>query len=280
MGLFNSLIYQAGRLTGKAVSAARAQMQEVSEQKPQAAPEPQQPVLSPWEIRLQQARQFGTPSSEKFNIGMAYVNGTDGAPQDTEQAIYWFKEAASDGYGPGETALAQMFFEEMYDCPQEEGLRLMKKCADRDLAPMQNRLARVYEDMGDTRNYIRYLEIARQNDEGWAWHNLALEYALGGVLKQDQKKAHTYFLKAAEKGISNAQFCLYQQYRRALGVEQDLREATRWLRAAMDNDNVDALLEMAHIQEDGDELEEARKLYERAAKLDSEEAAAWLEAHA
>ncbi len=279
MGLFNSLVYQAGRLTGKAVQAAKTQMQEAAAQKQEAAAAPQQPALSPWEIRLQQAQEFGTPPSEKFNIGMAYVNGTDGAPQDDEQAIYWFKAAASDGYGPGETALAQMFFEEVYDCPQEEGIRLMKKCVDRDLAPMQNRLARVYDNMGDTRNYIRYLEMARQNDEGWAWHNLALEYALGGVLKKDQKRAHDYFLKAAEKDIPNAQFCLYQQYRNGLGVEQDLMEATRWLRAAVDNDNENALLEMAHIHESQNEMEEAREMYVRAAQEGSEEAEAWLEAH-
>lgn len=272
MGLFDSLIYQAGRLTGKAVSAAKSQIQESMQQAAAPAPAPApQPELSPWERRLRQAQQPGTPPEEKFEIGMAYLNA-EGPEYDEEQAVRWFRSAAEDGYGPGETALAKMYLEEMYQCPEEEALRLLKNCADRDLAPMQNHLALFYENHGDHRNYIRYLEMARQNGEPAAWNNLALEYAVGGVLKRDPERANRYFREAAELGDCPAQIMLYHQYHIGDGVEQDPEAAEYWLQKAAENEDEEAFLNTAKSYEAAGDMESARILYARAAQQGNEEA--------
>ena len=81
----------------------------------------------------------------------------------------------------------------------------------------------------DSLECVRYW--AEQGDAS-AQNNLAVMYANGEGVKQDDRKAVRWFRMAAEQGHAAAQYSLGVAYNKDKGVEQDDREAVRWFRMA------------------------------------------------
>ena len=63
---------------------------------------------------------------------------------------------------------------------------------------------------------------------------------LGRGINQDQKKAFDFFIRAAQKGNSNAQFYLWSMYQNGEVTEKDPVAAMDWLVAAASNGNAAA----------------------------------------
>jgi len=84
----------------------------------------------------------------------------------------------------------------------------------------------------DTREAIRYYELASQNDHAEAQFRLANLYYTGERVQQDLHKALDYYLQAAKNGHVEAEYQLGWMYQRGEGVDVDRVEAEKWFSLA------------------------------------------------
>lgn len=281
MGIFDSLIRQAGRMTGQAVSNMKQQMRQAEQQAEQekaavSQPKAQQPAPKKemtLEERIHQTDFRMTASEEEhYAVGLMYYNGDSELPENVEEAMVWFRLAAVEGYQPAVETLAEAYYHGEYICEPEEGMRWMMEAADNGSATVQNLLALTYSHNGDTRNYIRYLEMAAEQNEPGACVGLAMEYGMGGELMADQEKAHRFFQIAAELDVPFAQYVMFQDYSQGNGVAEDQETAFQWLSKAVKNNEQHALYQMGYLNEMTGRLNEAREYYQKAAAQGHEEA--------
>lgn len=111
-----------------------------------------------------------------------------------------------------------------------------------------------------------------------AQHDLAAIYTAGhGGVKQDYKRAATWFEIAAEGGIANAAYNLGVLYHQGIGVKQDLKTALSWYQKAADQGHPEAQynLGIAHIEGVGMPYDAAKaaRYFENAAREGVMEAA-------
>lgn len=281
MGLFDSLIRQAGRMTGQAVSSMKQQMRQEEQQAEQAKVPVSQPKAQPpapkkemtLEERIHQPEfRLSASGEELYAIGLMYYNGDSELPENVEEAMVWFRLAAVNGYEPAVESLAESYYNGEYTCEPEEGMRWMMEAADNGSSSVQNMLAVMYSHNGDTRNYIRYLQMAAEQNEPGACVGLGMEYGMGGELMADQEKAHHFFQIAAEQDVPFAQYVMFQDYSQGNGVAEDQETAFQWLSKAVDNNEQHAQYQMGYLNEMTGRLEQAREYYRKAAAQGNEQA--------
>ena len=177
---------------------------------PDAAAKPASPAVpaAPARRTLREAAADGDPAAQ-YEIGQRYAAGSDGLPQDAEQAAFWLTRAAEQG-----------------------------------LAPAQYRLGTLFEKgQGVPENPTRarsWYERAAQQGNVKALHNLAVMQAEGAGGAQDFAAAARSFEVAAKAGLADSQYNLAILYERGLGVERDLATAYRWFSIAGAGGDADA----------------------------------------
>jgi TPR repeat protein len=68
-------------------------------------------------------------------------------------------------------------------------------------------------------------------------HSIGTAYFFGRGVKQDYSQAYVWFLRAAEQGKADAEYCLGVLYDNGNGVTQDNAQAAAWLRKAAEKGN-------------------------------------------
>lgn len=97
------------------------------------------------------------------------------------------------------------------------------------------------------------------------------DYAKGvdAYSAEDYETAARRFLSAAERGHSEAQYCLALCYEKGTGVNKDLPEAVKWCRAAAEQGHGEAQLKLGTFYHDGrgvgKDWHEAAKWFRKAA---------------
>lgn len=138
----------------------------------------------------------------QYNVGLIYANGK-GTTKDLPKAQKWYEKAASQGSGPAQYNLAQMYH-----------------------VAAQN----------DTHAYEKakyWYEKAVESGVMQAHNNLASLYMEGKGVKKDQKKAFELFQKAASMGESTAQVNVAVLYAWGDGVTHDKMKAYENLKKAL-----------------------------------------------
>jgi TPR repeat protein len=92
------------------------------------------------------------------------------------------------------------------------------------------------------------IQIAAEQGNAQAQHNLGVMYADGQGVKQDYAAAVQWFEKAAKQGIAQAQTNLGVLYETGQGVKQDYAAARRWYEQAAGQGFVEA---QNHLKELG-----------------------------
>jgi TPR repeat protein len=85
---------------------------------------------------------------------------------------------------------------------------------------------------GDFARALRLLKPYADRGDAGASMAMAIMYANGEGVPQDQGQAAMFYRRAAEKGLAAAQFNLALEYHYGGGVEKDAAEGVRWLRKA------------------------------------------------
>ena len=144
---------------------------------------------------------------------------------DYEQALYWYRLASDQGYGPADCQIGTMY---------EYGIGV----------PQDYKQAEEWfikgGPYGEPRWHLftMYSRMASEGDIE-AQYKLGLQYRYGGSVDQwdpsfgsDYKQALSLFRKSAEQGHADAQFQLAQMYNDGVGVTQNDVLAIYWYRKA------------------------------------------------
>ena len=189
---------------------------------------------------------------KQYELGMAYLRGRLGLPEDGAQAVVWLRKAGEQQHLPALTRLAEMYAHG-WGIPQDRAqvmlwLRMAGELGD---AGSQEELARMYHtgdgiprDMGQALFWYRKLA------EGGAVNSMrtiAEIYAEGDGVPRDMEKANFWSLKAAMMGDEEAPLRLGNRHARGDGVPRDRQRAILWYHWAALAGNNQAMLELGRI---------------------------------
>lgn len=154
---------------------------------------------------------------DQYVMARAYEKGA-GVPADPEQAVAWYRLAAS-------------------------GL----------LVPAQRRLGMAYllgrGVTADAAEAYTWLSLAAEQDDAEAEGALGYLYATGQGVSSDEARAVFYYEKAADEGVVMAQEGLAVMYRDGRGVKKDRAEALKWFEKAAIGSGTAAGQMLAMMQE-------------------------------
>ncbi len=77
-----------------------------------------------------------------------------------------------------------------------------------------------------------FMPMAQNSNHPYAQYYLGVIFSEGRGVKQDDKEASQWLLKASKQGVKEAQFRLAQMYSKGRGVPQDYEAAFAWYKVA------------------------------------------------
>lgn len=208
-------------------------------------------------------------------IGNLYYRG-DGAPhvtQDFTLAAAWYRRAAEEGYAPGQRDFAAVLMDGTgVEKDEAEGFRWLRRAAEQEDAHAQFNLAL----------HLGTLQDASARGESMTWFIRAAEQGLvdaqvnvgwcflkGEGVEKDVEAALTWLRRAVDQGDAEAQYMLAAQLLSGKEVEQDVGEGMELLESAVAQEHADAQFLLAYHLQQGElipkDFDRARKLYQRAA---------------
>ncbi|WP_425052243.1 tetratricopeptide repeat protein [Psychromarinibacter sp. S121] len=173
----------------------------------------------------------------QFGLARLYANGT-GVAQDDAQAMRWLFQSADAGWAP-----AQMTLYEGYNSgdgfPQDQAkaLEWLRKAAEAGYGAAEHVLGSNYllgeggvEE--DALRGVAYLVRAAEKGIAEAQSNLGYAYYTGKGVGQDDVKALEWFREAADQGLARAAAAAAQMYEAGRGAEADVERAVWYFRIA------------------------------------------------
>ena len=234
------------------------------------------------------------------NLGVLYANGW-GVPQNDAEAVSWFQKAAAAGDSGGANNLGSMYIagrgveqsdvlgakwllsaaqlgvpEAQYalgtlyangrGVPRDDAqaLQWMKASAAQDYVPAQLVLGKMYEaGAGVARDYAEAMRTFRGVDTPEAWYQLGLMYQQGLGVAASEAEAAVWWLKAAQRGLTEAQAAIGRLYQ-----ERDPAEAYSWFALAAANGDKESAAAMTELEPHltPEQLSEARQRAQAWAK--------------
>ncbi|WP_297259819.1 tetratricopeptide repeat protein [uncultured Desulfovibrio sp.] len=195
--------------------------------------------------------------STEYQVGIMLSRG-EGVSRDMEKALFWLREAASQGHVDAQIALGTLYAEGEGGTPQDKAeavnwllalagqgntdaqavLKELEKDMATDTLPEEELLARAYaslegkgvpQDKTEAARWFRKAAMKHNIDAQWQLATLCDE---GDGVPLDKAEAAYWFRKAAEQGEADAQYRLGIMYADGDGLPQDTAQALEWLRKA------------------------------------------------
>lgn len=181
-----------------------------------------------------------------FKLGTILLNGALGEPKNPREAVGWLRRAAEQADEENPHALHELAL--LHENPQSQivpydpilAKNLLIQAAQLGYTQSQYKLGQCYEygtltcPVDPRRSIAWYTKAAEKGD---AEAELALSgwYLTGseGVLKQSDSEAYLWARRAANKGLSKAEYAVGYYAEVGIGVHKDIEIAKRWyMRAA------------------------------------------------
>ena len=162
----------------------------------------------------------------QYNLGELYVKG-QGVTKDEKQAFYWWEKAAKQGHALSQFNLGYLYVNGKgvtQDYEQAFYWNDMAALQGHAKAQANAQYGGVYHMTQDFKWNLQ--SAAEGNDE--AQYNLALAYANGEGVTQDDNQAVNWFEKAAAQGHTDAKFALGGMYYYGAGVAKDYEQSFNW----------------------------------------------------
>lgn len=217
-------------------------------------------------------------SMAMYKLGYMYKYGI-GVHRDMNECMLWYRKASEAGCVQAGGSSGIIYYKGYCDVEKDysQALSLLEKASKKGSLKAQRQLAMIFEeghilpkDVQKSQHYYKKSlkmsrDLARQGD-AFAFYMLG-EYYYNGVpiigLEKDYGQAVKWYLKAAKKGIEDAQNMLGVCYYYGLGVPKDYEESVYWYEQASKKDNVIALINLGKCYYIGTGVE---KDYKQAAK--------------
>ena len=228
----------------------------------------------------------------QYIIGRCYQLG-DGAEEDHDAAMLWYRKAAVHGHLEALFEIGQLYRDKFEDpCSEwhENEGKEFKELFDIALKCTDVRVKSVFADLyvcctyGRGRSFGLYevisidevgsLELIRESANGGyaeAQYELGRRYENGSGVSQDYGEAVKWYRKVAEQGTqaqyAGAQEKLGEMYKKGLGVTKDYDEAIMWYRKAVQSlDCTKNVYNLAQMYEIAAKYVEAVEWYRKAAE--------------
>lgn len=168
----------------------------------------------------------------QYQLGYAYRYG-EGVAQNYEQAVYWTRKAAAQGFAMAQFGLGVMYEQgEGVAQDKSQAAKWYRKAAEQGDASAQFNLGVSYEYgtgvMQDHETAVYWYRKAAEQGHAKAQFNLGMFYHQGKGVAQDDNQAVKWYRKAAEQGLAEAQNNLGYMYAQGKGVAQDWKQAVHW----------------------------------------------------
>jgi TPR repeat protein len=208
-----------------------------------------------------------------YKYGLTLIQGRLGMRQNVREGVLWLKRAAQPVASRSNSESPNALFElgQLYDGTskmvqatdlqgiviQDEAYAytLYLRAAELGFPPAQHQLGTAYEHghFGlpvDPRRSIQFYAMAAERSHPEAELALSGWYLTGaeGVVQQSDAQAYHWARKAAEKGLSKAEYAVGYYTENGVGVEADKAEALRWYNKAAAKGNKRAAVKAAALQ--------------------------------
>ena len=181
-----------------------------------------------------------------YKLGMILLNGSLGEQKNSREAINWLKRAAEQADEENPHALHELGL--LHEMPNSDlvvhdpayARNLFTQAAHLGYTQSQYKLGQCYEYGAltcpvDPRRSIAWYTKAAEKGNAEAELALSGWYLTGseGVLKQSDSEAYLWARRAANKGLSSAEYAVGYYAETGIGIKQDTEFAKRWyMRAA------------------------------------------------
>lgn len=183
-----------------------------------------------------------------YRLGVAELNGELGISKNARDGVKWLKraaEAATPEYPHALHELALLHekgIDNVVFVDLAYAVTLFAQAADLGYAPSAFRLGEAYEYgklqcAQDPALSIHYYTIAAQQGHREACFALTAWYLVGspGVLPQSDEQAYVWARRAAEKGLSKAEYAVGYFTEVGIGTVKNPEEAMYWYRKAAEH---------------------------------------------
>lgn len=172
-----------------------------------------------------------------YDIGMAYLHGHSGAPQNFTKAKQWFAKAAAHGDVAAYTELGERYrWGQGARKNAKEAVKWFRKAAEAGDPVGQYKLGvMIHNGEGAEQDHAKaakwYRSACEKGELAEPCANLGSMYSMGaGVVKRDKAEALRWYLKAHERGDDSVAPMISLIYETgAEGVPADKQKAVDWL---------------------------------------------------
>ncbi len=214
-------------------------------------------------------------------LANCYLDG-DGVEQDISKGMSFLDRAVEGEYGDACVSKGLYLFRGEYGLTEDmkEGIRLWEIAADQDNPVACHNLGVCYKEGDgveqDSTRAIDYFTRAMELGYTDAILQLGYMYYDGEIVEKDDKKAFDYYEKAYSEGSIQGAYCLGIMYAYGKGVEQDLVKALELYEYAAENDHALAARQAGLFYKEGKGVEanaeKANEFFRRAADLGDDKA--------
>ncbi|KAJ7093063.1 hypothetical protein C8R44DRAFT_646378 [Mycena epipterygia] len=197
-----------------------------------------------------------------YKLGMILLHGSLGEQKNPREAINWLRRAAEQADEDNPHALHELgLLHELGDHVPQDPLaskNLFTRAAHLGYTQSQFKLGQCYEygsltcPMDPRRSIAWYTKAAEKGDSE---AELALSgwYLTGseGVLKQSDSEAYLWARRAANKGLSKAEYAVGYYAEVGIGIKQDIEFAKRWYMRAAAQGNKRAMNRLTEMKRMG-----------------------------
>lgn len=223
---------------------------------------------------FERAANLNDPRGQ-HGLGLMHRDGEGGLSKNFDEAVRYFRLAASQGFAPAQTDMGLSHeFGEGAAQDLTEAARWYRLAADQGFATAQTNLGFLYEyGRGvslDLSEAARWYRKAADQGHPRGQARLGELYRLGRGVSKDLAEAVRYLRLAADQGYSYGQYQLGGLYARGEGVDKNPGEAVRYYRMAAEQGLADAQNDLGIAYHTGEgvtvDYGQAAMWYRRAAE--------------
>ncbi|KAG5635424.1 hypothetical protein H0H81_011314 [Sphagnurus paluster] len=199
-----------------------------------------------------------------YKLGMILLGGLLGEQKNPREAINWLKRAAEQADVDNPHALHELAL--LHEVPNSTlvpydpayARNLFTQAAQLGYTPSQFKLGQCFEYGSltcpvDPRRSIAWYTKAAEKGDSEAELALSGWYLTGseGVLKQSDSEAYLWARRAANKGLSKAEYAVGYYAEVGIGIKQDIEFAKRWYMRAAAQGNKRAMNRLTEMKRMG-----------------------------
>lgn len=155
--------------------------------------------------RISEAR-IGNPQAQ-YEVGFMYANGS-GTGRNVDEALVWFKAAAGKGHAAAQYLLAIAYANGVgTDKDEFQAIQWFFKAADQGNEKALLKLAKRLAEHHDAFAFRCCLKAAEKGLPE-AQYEIAGHFARGAGVPRNERQAREWYEKAAKKGVARAQYAL------------------------------------------------------------------------